>query len=98
MRVGITMGGKKTKKLISGVGRLLGKNTLHGYSQPNYLLIDLADIRRSYLIYFHVCNMLKILRNKNRLIYCIFHCRMLHLVFINIRFLKNAWAIVWNFA
>ena len=45
-----------------------GKNTLHGYSQSNYHSIHLADIHQSYLVYFQVFNMLKILHIKNRLI------------------------------
>ena len=40
-----------------------GKNTLRDYSQSDYHLIYPSDIHRSYLIYFQVCNMLKILRH-----------------------------------
>ena len=58
-----------------------GKNILHGYFQSNNHLIHLVDLHQSYFIYFQLCNVLKILHNKNRLIYCIFHCRMLRLVF-----------------
>ena len=64
------------------------KNALHGYSQSDYHLIYQSDIHRSYLIYFQVCNMLRILRNKSYLKQCIFKCRMLHLTFTyNDRFL-----------
>ena len=52
------------KSLIQFLG---GKNNLHSYSQSDFHLIHLADIRRSYLIYFQVCNMLKILHNENLL-------------------------------
>ena len=44
--------------------RLFFWNTLNGNSQSDHQLIRLADIRRSYLIYFQVRNMLKILPNK----------------------------------
>ena len=57
------------------------KKTLHCYSQSNDHPIHLADIYRPYLVYFQMCNVLKILRNQNCLIYCIFQCRILHLVF-----------------
>ena len=57
-----------------------GKNTLHCYSVSHYHLIHLADIQRSYLICFQVCNILKILRKENHFKHCIFHCRMLHSV------------------
>ena len=64
------------------INSILGdKNTLHGYSQSNLHLIHQADIHQSYLTYFRVFNMLKILLNKNRVIYWNFHRRMLHLVF-----------------
>ena len=54
---------------------------LHGYSQSNHHLIHLADIHISDLIYFQVCNMLKILHNKNQLKQFSLHCRMLHWLF-----------------
>ena len=57
------------------------KSTCCGYSQSDYYLIHLADNYRSYLISFQGCSMLKILRNKNDLKHCIFHCKMMHLVF-----------------
>ena len=40
---------------------------VHGCSQSNYPLIHLVGIHSSYLIYFHVCNMLQILHNRNNL-------------------------------
>lgn len=58
-----------------------GKNILCGYSQTDYHLIYLANIHRSSLIYFRMFNMLKILPNRNCLKHCVFHWRMLHLVF-----------------
>ena len=66
------------KLLIQFVG---SKNTLCCHSQPDYHLTHLTGIHRSYLIYFQVYNMLKILCNKNRLNHCIIHWRMLPLVF-----------------
>ena len=40
---------------------------LHGHYQSDYHLIHLADIRRSYLNYCQVYNMLNILHNRNHL-------------------------------
>ena len=50
----------------------MGKNTLYGCSQSNYHLIHLAGIHSSYFIHFQVCNMLKILHERNRLNQSIF--------------------------
>ena len=46
--------------LKSSILFLGGKNTLYGYSQSNYHPIHRADIHRSYLVYFQVCNMLSV--------------------------------------
>ena len=59
------------------------ETTLHGYSQLDYHVIHQTDIHKSYLIYFQVCNMLKIPHDRNRLNHCIFHCRMLCFVLIH---------------
>ena len=50
-----------------------GYKTLQGCCQSNNHLIHQANNHRAYSIYFQVCNMLIILRSKNRLIYRIFH-------------------------
>ena len=71
----------------------LGRNTLHGYSQSDHHLTCVADIHRSDLIYFQVCHMLKILPNKSCLKHCIFHWRMLHLVFSY----NHQYLISWNY-
>ena len=86
--------------LKSSIKFFLGENNLHGYSQSNFHPIPLADIHRSYLVYFQVCNMIKILRNKNRLttVFSIAECCIwsFHTA-IYVGFLKNVWNIVWKF-
>ena len=47
--------------LISIVYFFWGKNIFRGYSQLDYHLIHLTDIRKPYLISFQVCNVLNIL-------------------------------------
>ena len=80
--------------LLCDIALILLKSLIHhGYSQSDCHLICLADIQRSYLIYFQMCNMLKILHNRNRLKHCISHCKMLHLVFPD----NNQYLISWEY-
>ena len=77
----------------SSIWCTLDKKTPHDFSQSNYHLIHLADIQREYLIYFQVFNMPKCLHDRCHLKHCIFHCRMLHLVFLH----NDQYFISWNY-
>ena len=69
------------------------KNILCGYSQSNYHLIHLDDTHMSYLIYFQLRNILKILQIKSHLKHYIFHCKIWQ--WVSLQFLQVMWAIIW---
>ena len=57
-----------------------------GQPDSNCFFIYKWKKQKQQIVYFQVCNVLKILRNKNLLTHCIFHCKISPA--INVWFLK----------